>query len=195
MRLVAEVHDTELSSVMSPAGAGSGTVRTVHFPPAHCSARGARSSAELVAVPAVPTATQSVVAGQDTPPRTLSCCGLAGDSSDQAFPFQCAASAFPPLFVPTAVQFPVAGQATPTSSPSCLVVTADQFRPFQCSARVIPESRSPTAMQSLDQVQEMPAGSAATTGLASGWVLQVWPFQPSPSSCMDFVLYEKPPAT
>src|ERR1039458_9989960 len=117
MRLVAEVHDTELSSVMSPAGAGSGTVRTVHFPPAHCSERGARSSAELVAVPAVPTATQSVVAGQDMPPSTLSFCGLAGHSSAPAFAFRCGAGVFPPLFVPTAVQFPVAGQATPTSSP------------------------------------------------------------------------------
>src|ERR1035438_4313882 len=188
MQFVAEPHDTELSSVMSPAGAGSGTVRAAHFPPVHCSAIGNRSSSELVGEPPVPTATQSVVAAQDTPPSKLSPCGLAADSSDQAFPFQCAASALPPSFVPTAVQFPLAGQDTPISSPSCLVGTTDHFRPFQCSARVPPESRPPTAMQSLAQVQEMPAGSAATTGVASAWVLQVRPFQPSPSSCMDFLL-------
>ena len=77
------------------------------------------------------------------------------------------------MFCPTAVQFPVAGQATPISSPSCLVVTADHFRPFQCSARVIPESRPPTAMQSLAHRQAMPADSPVTTGVASGWAVQV----------------------
>ena len=103
----------------------------------------------------------------------MSWSGLAADWSDQAFPFQCAASAFPPLFVPTAVQFPVAGQATPISSPSCLVVTADHFRPFQCSARVIPESRAAYGHAVLGP----PAGDAgrlaATTGVASGWAVQV----------------------
>ncbi len=70
---------------MSPAGAGSGTVSTAHFPPVHCSASGARSSAELVTEPPVPTATQSCTAGQDRPPSRLSCSGLATDWSDQAF--------------------------------------------------------------------------------------------------------------
>ena len=51
--------------------------------------------------------------GRTRPKSGLSGCGSAGDSSDQAFPFQCAASAFPALFQPTAVQFPVAGQDTP----------------------------------------------------------------------------------
>src|SRR3984957_4670566 len=186
MQFVDEVHDTELSSEVSPAGAGLGTVSTAHFPPVQCSASGARASAELVTEPPVPTATQSFTAVQDTPPRALNWSGLATDWSDQAFPFQCAASAFPPMFCPTAVQFPVAGQATPISSPSCLVVRADHFRPFQCSARVMPESRLPTAMQSLAHRHEMPAGGAATTGAASGWVVQVCPFQPSPSSRMLF---------
>src|ERR1700722_20105100 len=195
MQFVAEVHDTELSSEASPAGAGSGTVSTAHFPPVQCSASGARASAELVTEPPVPTATQSFTAVQDTPPRALNWSGLATDWSDQAFPFQCAARAFPPLFCPTAVQFPVAGQATPISSPSCLVVRADHFRPFQCSARVIPESRPPTAMQSLAPRQGIAADSAATTGVASGWAVQVCPFQPSPSSRMLLLLYEKPSAT
>src|ERR1700722_19753923 len=188
MQFVADVHDTELNSVMSPDAAGSGAVNAVHFPPVHCSASGARLNEVLVSEPPVPTATQSFTAGQDTPLSRLSCSGLAVVWSDQALPFQCPASALPPLFVPTAVQFPVAGQATPFSSPSCLVVTADHFRPFQCSARVMPDSRAPTAMQSLAHRHEMPAGSAATTWAASGWVLQVRPFQPSPSRCMDFLL-------
>src|ERR1700722_20664035 len=130
MQLLAEVHDRELSPEISPAGAGSGTVRSVHFPPVHRSASGARSTCELVDEPPVPTATQSFTAAQDTLARRLSCSGLATDWSDQAFPFQCAASAFPFSFVPTAVQFPVAGQATPIRAPSCLVVRADHFRPF-----------------------------------------------------------------
>src|SRR3984885_11598791 len=188
MRVVAEVQDTELSSAMSPAGAGSGTVRTAHFPPVHRSATGARSTAELVRVPPVPTATQSFVAGQDPPASRLSWCGLAADWSDQALPFQCAASAFPPSFEPTAVQFPVAGQDTPSRVPSCLVARADHLRPFQCSASVMPDSRVPTAMQSLAQVQERPAGSAATTGVASGCVVQVCPFHSSPSSWGLFLL-------
>ena len=139
-------------------------------------------------MPPVPTATQSFVAGQDTPASRLSWCGLAADWSDQALPFQCAASAFPPSFEPTAVQFPVAGQDTLSRAPSCLVVRADHFRPFQCSASVMPDSRVPTAMQSLAQVQERPAGSAATTGVASGCVVQVCPFHPSPSSRVLFLL-------
>ena len=40
-----------------------------------------------------------------------------------------------------------------------------------------------------------PPDQPATTGVASGWVVQVWPFQPSPSSRMLFLLYEKPSAT
>src|SRR5450631_1466505 len=168
MQFVAEVHDTELSSTRSPAGAGSGTVSTAHFPPVHRSARGARVIDVLVAVPPTPTAMQSFTAVQDTLDRALSCFGLATDWSDQVFPFQCAASAFPPLLEPTAVQFPVAGQEIPASSPLCLVVTADHFRPFQCSARVIPESRSPTAVQSLAHLHEMPNGSPAAAGVASG---------------------------
>ncbi len=66
MQFVAEMHDTELSSTRSPEAPGSGTVRAVQVPPVHCSARGAVASAVLDAVPAVPTAMQAVVAGQDT---------------------------------------------------------------------------------------------------------------------------------
>ena len=124
-------------------------------------------------VPARPTATQSFTAEQDRLASTFSCCGLATDWSDQVFPFQCAASALPALFEPTAVQFPVAGQDTPYSPPRCLVVRADHCRPFQCSARVIPVSRWPTAVQSLAHRQAMPAAWAATTGVASGWAVQV----------------------
>src|SRR5882757_9103420 len=164
MQFVAEVHDTEFSSEMSPAGAGFGGAMTVQLPPVHCSARGAREIAEFDAVPAVPTATQSCTAVQDTLPSALNCCGLATDWSDQLFPFQCAASAFPAMFEPTAVQFPVAGQDTPASRPRCLVVWADHFRPFQCSARVIPVFRWPTAVQSLAHRHEMPNGWLATAG-------------------------------
>ena len=86
------------------------------------------------------------------------------------------------LFQPTAVQFPVAGQETLSSAPRCLVVCADQARPFQCSARVIPVSRWPTAVQSLAHRHEMPNGWPPVAGLLSGWMVQAWPFQPSPSS-------------
>ena len=70
----------------------------------------------------------------------------------------------------------------------CLVVCADHLLPFQCSARVRPEVRSPTAMQSLAHVQEMWYGSPCTTGVESGWMLQVRPFQPSPSNWTVFAL-------
>ena len=95
VQFVAEMHDTELSSTTSPEAPGSGTVRAVQAPPVHCSASGVRAFAVLDPVLPAPTAIQAVVAGQATLCRKVSGCGSAGDSSDQAFPFQCAASALP----------------------------------------------------------------------------------------------------
>ena len=43
-------------------------------------------------------------------------------------------------------------------------------------------------MQSLAQVQEMRNGTPSVTGVESGWMLQVRPFQPSPSSRSVFAL-------
>ena len=65
MQFVAEVHDTELSSEISPEGAGFAGRSTAHFPPVQL--LGERGQGKRWAVvPAVPTATQSFTAVQDT---------------------------------------------------------------------------------------------------------------------------------
>ncbi len=87
---VAEVHDTE-KSALNVAGLGAATL--VQVVPFHWAA--SVVSAVLDPVLPAPTAIQAVVAGQATLCRKVSGCGSAGDSSDQAFPFQCAASALP----------------------------------------------------------------------------------------------------
>jgi len=173
MQFVADVHDTELNSAKSPDAAGSRAVNAVHFPPVHCSASGARLTEVLISEPPVPTATQSFTAGQDTPLSRLSCSGLAVVWSDQALPFQCAASALPPLFVPTAVQFPVAGQATNPPSSALIADQQGHIALMQVSGRTLTAiQRKPTEI-TIDQV------SAANGAVVKVLYRHTFPFNPN----------------